>query len=146
MKQQFVKNLKLVLGTDNVLWYGMARSGFLPAISVETRQVLECFHQNEVDIHVAGASSSLAHSSSIHHYLDCVFKDIHFKRAICADRRSTKLNQLLDLGCQHGNFMYVDSDLTHVNTVQTLYPSANCIYIKSPLTWEDAKNIFLGNK
>ena len=77
------------------------------------------------------------------YFIDNYFPDIPFKKRAIYYTPYSKLNHILDLGCQHGNFIMFDDEAEILKTVQKVYPECKTVLCKNTLLWDDIAKLNL---
>ena len=128
---------KLIFDLDRTLWRATVechKRMRIPPVNYETHNVLRYLNQRNYEMHIASRSKD---PEKCHHFLDNYFNDISFKKRAIYYTPHGKLNHILDLGCQHGNFILFDDEPHILKTVQNVYPKCKTVLCNNTLSWND---------
>ena len=128
---------KLIFDLDRTLWRATVeyhKRMRIPPISCETHNVLRYLNQRNYEMHIASRSKD---PEKCNIFLDNCFSDIAFKKRAIYYTPFSKLNHILDLGCQKGDFIMFDDEPQILKTIQNVYPKCETVLCNNTLSWND---------
>jgi len=128
---------KLIFDLDRTLWRATVeyhKRMRIPPISCETYNVLRYLNQRNYEMHIASRSKD---PEKCNIFLDNCFPDIAFKKRAIYYTPFSKLNHILDLGCQKGDFIIFDDEPRILKTIQKVYPNCETVLCNNLLGWNN---------
>ena len=130
---------KIIFDLDRTLWKCTVEYQpriRLPPVNPETKNVLLYLQQQGYSLNIASRSSE---PEKCRKFIKKLFPKIKFDKYAIYPSEKNKLNHILDLNCQDGNFMIFDDEEKILQDIKKVYPLAVCVRCTQPLAWDTLK-------
>jgi len=134
---------KIIFDLDRTLWKCTVEYHprlHLPPVYNETKDVLLHLQNLGYSLNIASRS---AEPDKCNEFLDNLFPQIVFAKRAIYPSPVGKLNHILDLGCQDGNFIMFDDEAHILEKVKKVYPLSTRVICTHPILWSSLQGVIV---